>query len=779
MNKPSSPKFSTSEIQDFAKSFYGIEASAQQLDSYIDQNFLLTDLSGKKYIFKIANKAERKDILDLQNQAMDFLNQQKSFVRFPKIIQTKNGEEIVTIQDNDKVSYYIRILSFLDGIFLSNISQPNPELLYEFGSALGAMDKSLADFYHPAAFRSVEWDLKGVGDLFQQTHHIQDSNQKRLLEYFICQFEMEVLPVLPQLRESIIHNDANDYNILVEENEAGDKSVCGIIDFGDMVYTHTIFELAIATTYVMFGKDDPLQAAAPLIKGYHEVFPVTEQEIDILFFLISTRLCMSVIASTMRKNQEPDNEYITISEKPAWELLAKFLEINPIAARNTFRNACGFSKPDKINGFTRKKILGIREEHFGKSLSVSYKKPLKIVRGAMQYLFDDKGNTFLDCVNNVCHVGHCHPRVVKAAQKQIAMLNTNTRYLHDYLAQYAQRLTAKLPDPLNVCYFVNSGSEANDLALRLAWTHTGQKDIIVVDGAYHGNLSSLVDISPYKFDGPGGKGAPEHVHKVSMPDPYRDKEKTSSTPIAERYANEVQHAISEIQGNQKGVAGFICESLLSCGGQIVLPKNYLNIAFQFVRDAGGVCIADEVQIGFGRVGSFFWGFETQGVVPDIVTLGKPIGNGHPLGAVVTTPEIAESFNTGMEYFNTYGGNPVSCAVGLAVLDVIETDNLQNNADKVGKYLKSGLQKLMEKFPLIGDVRGLGLFLGVELVLDRETLEPAAKEAKMIIEEMKNRGILLSIDGPLYNVLKIKPPLVFIKKNADSIIQNLDEVLSEI
>jgi 4-aminobutyrate aminotransferase-like enzyme len=393
----------------------------------------------------------------------------------------------------------------------------------------------------------------------------------------------------------------------------------------------------------------------------------------------------------------------------------------------------------------------------------------------MQYLYDEDERQYLDAVNNVCHVGHCHPAVVQAAQKQMEALNTNTRYLHDYLVEYAERLCETLPEELSVCHFVCSGSEANELALRLAKTHTGGTDVIVVDGAYHGNTSALIDISPYKYKGPGGAGAPDHVHEVAMPDTYRGPYR-DPTAAGGQYAKHVKEAVADVGKKGKKLAAFFCESLLGCGGQIVLPDGYLEHAFRHVREAGGVCVADEVQVGFGRVGTHFWGFETQGVVPDIVTLGKPIGNGHPLGAVVTTPIIAESFDNGMEYFNTFGGNPVSCAVGLAVLDVIEHEGLQAHALAVGNRLKAGLESLKQDHDTIGDVRGMGLFLGVELVTDRETQQPATALARHVIEDMKNRGILLSTDGPFENVLKIKPPMAFSQLNADLLVKTLDEVL---
>jgi 4-aminobutyrate aminotransferase-like enzyme len=359
----------------------------------------------------------------------------------------------------------------------------------------------------------------------------------------------------------------------------------------------------------------------------------------------------------------------------------------------------------------KRETLAERRSRIGYNLSISYQEPLKIVRGLGAYLYDDEGQPFLDCVNNVAHVGHCHPHVVAAGQRQMGVLNTNTRYLHDSIVEYARRLTATLPEPLRVCFFVNSGSEANDLALRLARMATGQFDMITLDVAYHGHTQALIEVSPYKHDGPGGAGAPPFVQTVVMPDPYRGIYRGYGAESGRAYAAHVGAAAEAVAAQGRGVAGFICESLMGCGGQIVFPEGFMAAAFAHVRAAGGICIADEVQTGLGRVGSHFWGFETQGVVPDIVTVGKPAGNGHPLAAVITTPEIASKFANGMEYFNTFGGNAVSCEIGMAVLDVIEREDLQANALAVGNHLMERLRELMAEHPLIGDVRGLGLYIG--------------------------------------------------------------------
>ncbi len=421
-----------------------------------------------------------------------------------------------------------------------------------------------------------------------------------------------------------------------------------------------------------------------------------------------------------------------------------------------------------------KEILDLRSKYLGSSLSISYDEPLHIVRGEAQYLFDAKGNRYLDCVNNIQHVGHCHPKVIEAAQKQYEKLNTNTRYLDETIVSYAKNITSTLPAGLEVCFFTNSGSEANDLALRMARECSKSKETIVLDGAYHGNLSSLIEISPYKHNGPGGNGAPDHVHVIPMPDPFRGKYRGED--CGDRYIDEVITAVNNIQDNDKKVSAFISEALMGCGGQLILPEGFLQKAFEFVKKDGGLCIADEIQIGFGRMGSHFWGYESESVVPDIVTMGKSMGNGHPLSAVVTTKEIADKFNNGMEYFNSFGGNPVSCAVGQAVLDVIKDESLQDHALKVGDYLLEQLQQLKQHHDIIGDVRGRGLFIGIELNRD-EDLTPADTEAHNIINRMKEKGVLLSTDGPDHNVIKIKPPIVFNIENAEELVKKLDETMT--
>ena len=412
-------------------------------------------------------------------------------------------------------------------------------------------------------------------------------------------------------------------------------------------------------------------------------------------------------------------------------------------------------------------LLRLREAHLGKALSIAHGKPLHITHGSMQYLYAADGTRYLDLVNNVSHVGHSNPRVTQACAHQMGLLNTNTRYVYNGLTEYLGRIADTLPETLSVGFLVNSGSEANELAVRIARAHTGAHDMVVVEGAYHGHTGMLVDLSPYKFRGPGGKGEPEPwVHVLPIPDSYRRD--GVDFPAEARLA---------IEGAGR-FAGLLIETMLSCAGQVPLPEGYLAAVYRAVREQGGLLIADEVQVGFGRVGSHMWAFEESGVIPDIVVMGKPMGNGHPMAAVFTTPEIAASFEQ-MEWFSTFGGNPVSCAIGMAVMDCIEQDGLMARAEQLGGRFMQRLVELQDKHPIIGDVRGRGLFLGFELVSDLSTLEPATEEAGQLVNEMRRRGVLLSTDGPHHNVIKIKPPMVLNEEDIDTTLEHLDEVLTSL
>lgn len=1011
----STSRFSTSEASSLVAAHYGMQVTAACLPGECDQNFYLCADDGREFVLRVSHAQEQRSVLEMQNQVLAHLAEHAPEITLQRVCPSLTGEKIVTITGSGGATLMMRLLTWVPGKLLAHCSPHTPQLLHSLGSTLGRIDRFLLNFQHPAAHRELKWDLRRAGWIRDELHQIAETERRALVERRLQHFENHVQPRLASLRASVIYNDANDYNVLVAHDEPAVRLVKGVIDFGDLLHSNTICELAIGAAYAMLDKPDPLSAAASVVAGYHAELPLTEAELELLFPLICMRLCVSVTNSACQKNIEPDNHYLLISERPAWQLLERLETVNPQLAHFAFRHACGLppsptsprvaswlaDSTDKIGKlvepaltpenivvhdlsvgsleisnpaeaadvrlFTEKLFAGIqaagartgigrynearalytsdifrtegdngpewrtvhlgldlfqpagspvyaplagkihsfalnageldygptivlehqvasealtfytlyghlredslsglyegkpvsqgdcighigdyplngnwpphlhfqiitdllgrkgdfpgvalptqrdvwlslspdpnlitkipaellavaepeaetilaqRRQHTGRNLSISYRRPLHIVRGWMQHLYDADGRAYLDAVNNVPHVGHCHPRVATAAQRQMAVLNTNSRYLHKNLVQFAERLCATLPEPLRVCFFVNSGSEANELALRLARTHTGSRETIAVEVGYHGNTGALIEISSYKHAGPGGTGAPPFVHVVPMPDVYRGQYKSDDPQAGAKYAQYVAAAVNDIHRQGRQTGAFIAESILSCGGQIVLPDGYLSAAYQHVRSAGGVCIADEVQTGLGRVGSHFWTFETQQVIPDIVTIGKPIGNGHPLGVVVTTPAIAASFDNGMEYFNTFGGNPVSCAVGLAVLDVIEAEGLQANALRVGHYLMSGLRDLMNRHHLPGDVRGLGLFIGIELVQNRESREPAPEQAAYIANRMRECGVLLSTDGPFHNVLKIKPPLVFNQTDADFLLITLARILSE-
>lgn len=416
-----------------------------------------------------------------------------------------------------------------------------------------------------------------------------------------------------------------------------------------------------------------------------------------------------------------------------------------------------------------------RSRALGPAYRLFYERPLHVVRGEGTWLYDSDGRAYLDVYNNVAHVGHCHPHVVQAMLRQAETLNTNTRYLHETVVRYAERLTSLFPGDLKVCMFTCSGSEANELALRIAKAHSGGTGVVVTEHAYHGNTNTLTELSTtHKY-----VERPAHVKTCAAPDSYRGPYRVGEADVGQRYAALVGQALDALCQQGARPAAFLVDTIFATDGILTAPDNYFAEAVELVHAAGGLFVADEVQPGFGRTGDQMWCFERYAVVPDIVTLGKPMGNGHPLAAVVTTPRIMESFARSARYFNTFGGNTVSCAVGMAVLDVLERENLQANARQVGSFLKQSLEALQAKHEVIGDVRGAGLFLGVELVRNRKTREPAQHEAAAVVNALRERGVLIGLTGRDENVLKLRPPLVFTEQNARQVVDALDASMQEI
>ncbi len=742
------------------KLFGLVDFDIKKLVGYDNTNYLITS-KDHKYIFKTYPYSQ--ELLDLLRAEIEILLaiNQNDTTKFPAPVEFVDGLTLKTDVNDNKKSIY-RALSYLDGTFIGDI-ESSKELFQSLGVFMAKMDIHLGKITnYTIQSRCWEWDIQY---LFLNKKYINDiinSSDRNIVVYFFQQFEENVSPVLHELRKQIIHNDANEWNILVKNN-----NVSGIIDFGDLAYSPLINELAVTITYGCYDKEDPLKWACYILKSYHSILPLEEIEIQILYYLIAARLSISVCNSAHSAKVNPDNAYASISEKNAWSMLHVWLTINPIEAENRFRSAIGLPIHQQ-QGITE--MVEKRYRHISPILSLSYEKPIYMDRAAFQYMYDSYGNTFLDAYNNIPHVGHSHPKVVNAGQRQIAKLNTNTRYIYDLLTDYSERLLSKFPDSLNKVYFVNSGSAATDLAIRMAKAHTKFKKIMVLEHGYHGNTQTAIDISDYKFNNPKGQGQKNHVLKTPIPDTYKGK--YNKKDAGSKYAKD---AIQLIKDSADPLALFIAEPIVGCGGQVPLAKGYLKEIYPAIRNQGGVCISDEVQTGFGRLGDHYWGYEAQEVIPDIVIVGKPMANGHPMGAVICTDQIAESFGKGVEFFSSFGGNPVSCAIALSVIEIIEHENLQQNAKIVGDYYKSLFIKLRKKHACIGDVRGSGLFLGIEITKEN-TLEPDTTLAQNIKNKLRDNHILISTDGPYDNVLKTKPPLCFTKENAKKVVDTIDDIL---
>ncbi|MFL2738482.1 MAG: aminotransferase class III-fold pyridoxal phosphate-dependent enzyme [bacterium] len=1005
------PAFSVQDLIQLLERHYGLCCKLEELPGERDQNFLAQEKKGETYVLKISNSCETLELLQIQNDAFERSAKLLKKGEIPKVIQNKNGESLSSIISKDGVHHWMRLVYYIDGIPMAEYRPHTRDFLLELGSMCGTVTKALHEIPAPPPSRKLLWEMHNVEETLEEyMPWIKDKKLLGWVKNSLDLYSRTIEPHESKLRRGWIHNDFNDYNVLVVPKISGSPDL-GLIDFGDITHSYLIAEPAVACAYAMLDKPDPLEAAVLLIHRFHQHFPLEEKELEVLFPMIMMRLCLTLTLGEFQQKNDPENEYLGISQMPARELLERLQEVNPRFAHYLFRDACNmeafpssnkfqhsFKKaegsfhgllgkplnPEKtvildlsvgsslsakmegislekqkeildsyllennaelgvgkyaevrsfyaakdflnnsidgeekrtihlgidlfapsgtsiyapieglvhqlqdnhneldygptvilshkftdgtefytlyghldgeclkqlkigqnINGGmllakigksnenggwlphvhfqiildlfdydgnypgvappSRKKIwcsicpdpglmLGLGSEStaeeidseqllnrrrnvFGPSLSLSYQDPLVIVRGQAQSLIDSRGQFYLDCVNNVAHVGHSHPKIAKAQGNQAYVLNTNTRYLNTINIEYAERLCNLFPEPLDTCFLVCSGSEANELALRIAGTVSGQKDMIVLEEAYHGNTKANIDISPYKHNGPGGTGPPKWVHEIPMPYLYRGLHRDPET-AGKLYADEVEIICNKLSENGKKPSAFISESILGCGGHVPLPDGFLKQSYEHVRQHDGICIADEVQTGFGRTGKHFWSFELHGVVPDIVTLGKPIGNGYPIGAVITTKKIAQSFANGMEYFNTFGGSHIACSVGMAVLDIMESEDLRNNALETGNWLKEQLEVLKTSFPLIGDVRGEGYFLGVELILDPESREPAPLQANYVVERMKSRKILLSTEGPGHNVLKFKPPMVFNFNNAQHLLSGLEHVLGE-
>jgi 4-aminobutyrate aminotransferase-like enzyme/Ser/Thr protein kinase RdoA (MazF antagonist) len=755
------PTFALARVAELVAELWGIEGELLALPGERDQNFRITAQCGEAMVVKITSAEEDRELLDAQHAAFEHLRGRVDIC--PRLVPTRAGNSMASLRGPNGREHLVRAVAYIPGIPMAELTEVDEPFLEQLGGALGRLDRALLDFDRPALRREFDWDLaRGEAVVRRDSPLITDPNVRAQLDELFSRHLAHSKPVLPRLRRSIIHADANDYNVIVDP---GTRTIVGLIDFGDMIHSWTVGELAIAAAYAVLDRPEPLDVIAALCRGYQAEHPLEPAEQDAFYGLLCLRLCVSASLFANQSRQRPGDPYLEISQAPLRRTLPRLLERPFALVRELVHDACTTNvRPRRA---ATSALLETRRNHVLPSVRLGHRNhPVHLRRAWMQYLFDAEGRRLLDAYNNVPHVGHCHPRVIAAALAQQRRLATNTRYVYEALPEYAERLAATLPAPLEVCMFLNSASEANELALRLVRAATGRRDVIVLEHAYHGHTSSLIDISPYKHAGPGGLGAPPWVCVAPMPNLYRDP--------ARDYAKAVDEHIAKLDGQ---LAAFIAETCPSVGGQHLLPPGYLAEVYANVRRAGGLTVADEVQTGFGRLGSCFYAFEEHNVVPDVVVLGKPIGNGFPLAAIVTTRAIADAFDNGMEFFSTYGGNPVACEVGLAVLDVLAEEQLQAQAARVGARLLAGLRELANVHECIGDVRGKGLFLGAELVSDRDTQTPDPARASEIVDCMREAGVLIGTDGPDHNVLKIRPPMPFDLQDADRLLDTLARALT--
>jgi 4-aminobutyrate aminotransferase-like enzyme/Ser/Thr protein kinase RdoA (MazF antagonist) len=769
------PEFCEQEVRRMAAEFYGLNGELQPLVSERDQNFRITAATGERFIFKIANRDEDLGVVDLQVRALIHVERTDPALQVPRIRYTVTGKPYAWTTGPDGSRHILRTVTEIAGEELG--SQPlTPMLLRSAGSAVARLARALRGYHHPSARHPLLWDMTQIGSLRPHTDCIADKEARAMVEHALQGFMTDVLPGLARLRHQVIHNDANGDNMIVDP--ANPDTIAGIIDFGDMVHTIIAADPAVTAADLTECQGDILNPICEIVAGYDAVNPLEDDEIDVLYDLLLARYALTLVIHAWRSRRPYGSGYLADYETPALYGLEMISTLGRDAVRSRLREACRFPiycpKPGerRVQDETAE-LLAKRRRFLGETLELSYDNPVHVVKGQGPWLFASDGSRLLDAYNNVPHVGHAHPHVARAIARQAAVLNTNTRYLYRILVDYAERLTATMPAGLETCLFVNSGSEANDAAFRATKLVTGNSGAIVMESAYHGISESIDALSPY--DRKNWPVQP-HVRTLIPPDLYRGRWKAGEPDLTSKYASDADRAIRELNESGHGVAAFLIDSGFTSNGILIAPPDYLRLVCQKVRAAGGMIIADEVQCGFGRMGTHMWGIETHGVVPDIITTGKPIGNGIALGVAVMRPDIRQRFGELTGFFSTFGGNPVACAAGMAVLDVIEREDLMGRAHETGEYKLQMLRELRGRHCWIGDVRGSGLLTGVELVSDRQTLEPATEETKRVINRLRNNGILVGREGPHGNVLKIRPPLAFGKEHADILVEGLDRAL---
>jgi 4-aminobutyrate aminotransferase-like enzyme len=677
-----------------------------------------------------------------------------------------DGSAVITTAV-DGAGHLVRLLPLLPGRSAAP-AELDPAALTHVGEVVGRIGLALRGFFHPSAGRTIWWDQRHLPDLARRVSVTDAPERRELLGRVLERFQQRVVPALPTLRSQLIHNDVTLDNLLLD----GDHLVTGIIDFGDMAHTALILDVPATLQSLVRDRADPFEVTDAFLAGYVSVLPLERVEAELLGDLLAGRMAQTILISAWRMPQHPDNEYIRGWAGPAWELLE---QMEAIGFDEVSRRMAAIARAPLGRSTADDDLLARRHRVLGTALeSLSYRRPLHLVRGDGAWMEAADGRRYLDAYNNVPVVGHAHPRVVAAIARQAATLNTNTRYLHEHVVELAERLVATMPDGLDTVLFVNSGSEANDLAWRLATTFTGADAGLATAWSYHGVTAAVADITASEW--PDGE-KPVGVEVFEAPDTYRGPYADADDPALVGRA-QIDAAVGRLAERGRRPAALYVDPTFTADGIFVPGRATVAEIVAGARDAGALLVADEVQSGHGRTGEL-WGFSRWGLTPDIVTLGKPMGNGHPIAAVITRAEIVDRLGARTTFFSTFGGNPVACAAALAVLDILEEEGLVARAATIGDLLRSEVSALAARQPAIGDVRGRGLMTGVELVRDHASRQRAADLAKRVKDEMAERGVLIGTTGRHGNVLKIRPPLCLSEDEAALIVATLAGVLHEL
>ncbi len=762
------------QLVDCARKYWGVAGEFTPLEGERDQNHRVTTADGTSFVLKVSAAGESEGAVDFQIAALRHLERNAPDLPVPRVIASKAGNDREWIAAADGTRHLLRLLSWLPGAPVSQGAPLTVNALRNVAAFQARLARGLRGFFHPHARHFVAWDLQRALLLDPGVQAWVADDAKALLAEFVARAGRDVLPRLPSLRAQVVHSDGHADNLL----RAGPASeeIGGVIDFGDMVHAPLVQDLAVTLASFARHGEMSLDNAVAQVEAWNAVLPLMDDELEILHDLTLLRLATALALYDFRIHAtEGPAPWLTQERPDIVRALTKFLALDRAEVHERYRAACGRvgRAPADID---LERLRERRARALGPSYRLFYDRPVHLVRGEGVWLWDADGRRYLDCYNNVASVGHCHPHVVGALSRQAATLNTHTRYLHDNVVRYAERLTGKFPGDLSVCYFVCTGTEANDLAIRIARVVSGHEGVIVSDDSYHGNSNVVGAASTSMY--PKAE-QPAWIATVPPPNGYRGEFRYGTPDIGPKYAAKIDGAIAQLEQRGQGASAWLCDVIFDSNGTILPPPGYLDYTARAIRAAGGLYIADEVQSGFYRTGDEMWGFQYSQAVPDIVTLGKPIGDGHPIGAVITTPAIAAKFAERGSYFNTFGGNPVSAAVGLAVLDVLEREGVQQNVIASGKVFEAGLAQLAAKFPLVADVRGKGVFWGLEIVRDHATRAPAIAEADRIMNLLREDGFLLGRTGAFDNVLKVRPPLVFTPEHARMLLDGLDRALARV